>query len=146
MRQARLPPNMEIPTNSTDSDVQFNRILDTANVQSAAPDKQLRQKMLAKQRQQKSRIKTGLVKAGHVHEDLIRQVLEKTIESCQLQNLTSTLSKSLANSVQNWCADAGRAQQVGATLHSVSRIQTKPQGVGTNFPVQNNRKATQIVE
>ena len=77
--------------------------------ESESDEKQIRQRAMAKQRQQKSRIKAGLVKAG-VSEDLIRQVLEKKIEGCQMENLKTKLPKSFASAVHKWCNDSGPNQ------------------------------------
>ena len=74
--------------------------------ESESDGKQIRKRAMAKQRQQKSRIKAGLVKAG-VSEDLIRQVLEKKIEGCQIENLKTKLSKLFASAVHKWCNDGG---------------------------------------
>ena len=84
-----------------------------AQIVSKHDDKKLRKRLLAKQLQQKLRIKARFVKTG-ISNDVIRRVLEKDIDRDQLKNLLLTLPKSLASTVENWC-DIFAAEKIASS-------------------------------
>ena len=82
---------------------------------STSNDKELRRKMLDKERKQRKRLNDRPLNAG-VGNDVIREILERTIDSCQLTTLISTFPKPLRCAVQNWCV--GSVEQQNAPIAS----------------------------
>ena len=84
-------------------------------------EKQFRRRMLDKELKQKKRLSVSLSNAG-VNDNVVCQILERTIESDQMATLISTLPKTLAATIRKWCTNVAQ-QEDRTTMTTMNSVE-----------------------